>query len=205
MPKRGVVRNLTRPNELRTSLAASGVVGTWEWDLLNHCVYYDEEAAALHTGDPSLAGQPIRVPISIANVHPEDREWMVRDMAKAVQTGGLFLVEYRIMNPDRSVRWLLCRGRIYRGEDGRAVRCRGIMIDITESRDAGDTGEGYVAQPSSHEESLIVQAADRCLETRAVLEQLGSQHLLQKADELLLAVGRELAREVHEQQMSHLH
>lgn len=74
MPKRGVVRNLTRPNELRTSLAASGVIGTWEWDLLNRCVYYDEEAAVLHTGDRNLAGRPVRGLASIANVHPEDRE-----------------------------------------------------------------------------------------------------------------------------------
>ncbi|MCJ2018973.1 PAS domain-containing protein [Methylobacterium sp. E-065] len=205
MPKRGVVRNLARPKELRTSLAASGVVGTWEWDLLNRCVYYDEEAAALHTSDPDLAGQPVKAPVSIANVHPEDRKWMARDMAKAVQSGSLFLVEYRIVNPDQSIRWILCRGRIYRAEGGQAVRCRGIMIDITESRETGETGEGYVAQPLPHDESLIVQAADRCLEARAALEQYGSSHLLRKADELLLAVGQELAREMNEEQVSHLH
>lgn len=205
MPKRGVVRNLTRPSELRTSLAASGVIGTWEWDLLNRCVYYDEEAALLHTGDRNLAGRPVRGLTSIANVHPEDREWMMRDLVKAAQSGGLFLVEYRIVNFDQSIRWVLCRGRIYRSEDGQAVRCRGIMIDITESRETGETAEGYVAQPSSHADSPLVQAADRCLEARAAIEQHGSPQLLRKADELLLAVGRELAREMNEEQVSHLH
>lgn len=129
----------------------------------------------------------------------------MRDLIKAVESGGLFLVEYRVVNPDRSLRWLLCRGRIYRGEDGRAVRGRGIIIDITESRDAGDTAEGYVVQPSLHEESPIVQAADRCLEARAALEQHGAVHLLRKVDELLLAIGFELARAEGEEQAARLH
>lgn len=130
---------------------------------------------------------------------------MMRDLVKAAQSAGLFLVEYRILNPDQSIRWVLCRGRIFRCDGGQAVRCRGIMIDITESREIGDEGEGYVARPSPHEESPIVQAADRCMEARAALEQHGSPQLLRKADELLLAVGYELAREVHEERTSHLH
>jgi len=205
MVKRAAVRNLTRPNELRTSLAASGVVGTWEWDLVNRRIYYDADAADLLIGDRNFAGRPMDGMAGLTNVHPEDREWMMRDLIKAVESGGLFLVEYRVVNPDRSVRWLLCRGRIYRDEDGRAVRGRGIIIDITESRDAGDTAEGYVAQPSLHEESPIVQAADRCLEARAALEQHGAVHLLRKVDELLLAVGFELARSEGEEQAARLH
>lgn len=205
MRKRGTIRNLTRPNELRTSLAASGVVGTWEWDLLNRCIYYDADAAHLLIGDRSLAGRPLDGLAGLTNVHPEDREWMMRDLIKAVESGSLFLVEYRVVNPDRSVRWLLCRGRIFRDERGRATCGRGIIIDITESRNAGDAIAGYIAQPSPHEERPIVQAADRCLEAKAALIQHGSSHLLQKVDELLLAVGRELAREAHEQQASHLH
>ncbi|MCJ2068251.1 PAS domain-containing protein [Methylobacterium sp. J-030] len=205
MAKRSAVRNLTRANELRTSLAASGVVGTWEWDLVNRCIYYDADAADLLVGDRSLAGQPIDGITGLTNVHPDDREWMMRDLVKAVECGGLFLVEYRVVNPDRSVRWLLCRGRIYRGEGGQAVRGRGIIIDITESREASDPGEGYVAQPSLHEENAIVQATDRCLEARAALEQHGAVHLVRKMDELLLAVGFELARSEDREQASRLH
>ena len=205
MAKRSAVRNLTRPNELRTSLAASGVVGTWEWDLVNRCIYYDADAADLLIGDRSLAGRPIDGMTGLTNVHPDDREWMMRDLIKAVECGSLFLVEYRVVKPDRSVRWLLCRGRIYRAEDGRAVRGRGIIIDITESREAGDAAEGYVAQPSAHEETAIIQAADRCLEARAALEQHGAVHLLRKMDELLLAVGLELARSEVEEPALRLH
>ena len=205
MRKRAAVRDLTRPNELRTSLAASGVVGSWEWDLVNRCIYYDADAADLLIGDRSLAGRPLDGMAGLTNVHPDDREWMMRDLIKAVESGSLFLVEYRVVNSDRSVRWLLCRGRIYRDEGGRATRGRGIIIDITESRDIGDAAAGYVAQPSVHDESPIVAAADHCLEARAALTEHGSSHLLRKADELLLAVGQELAREMNEEPVSHLH
>lgn len=74
MAKRAAVRNLTRPNELRTSLAASGVVGTWEWDLVNRCIYYDADAADLLIGDRNLAGRPMDGMAGLTNVHPEDRE-----------------------------------------------------------------------------------------------------------------------------------
>ena len=205
MRKRAAARNLTRPNELRTSLAASGVVGTWEWDLVNRCIYYDADAAHLLVGDRSLAGQPIDGLTGLTNVHPEDREWMMRDLIKAVGSGSLFLVEYRVVNPDRSVRWLLCRGRIYRDESGQATRGRGIIIDITESRDVWDRAEGYVAQPTAHEESPLVQAADRCLEAKAALIQHGAPHLLQKIDDSLLFVGQELIRETNEHKASPLH
>ncbi|MCJ2094396.1 hypothetical protein MKK67_18130 [Methylobacterium sp. J-072] len=79
------------------------------------------------------------------------------------------------------------------------------MIDITESREAGDAGEGYVARPAVHEVNAIIQAADRCLEAREAILQHGSPLLRQKMDELLLAIGQELALLQDDERPSNLH
>ena len=43
-------------DRLRAALDASGVVGTWDWDVLRGGVVYDAGAAHLLTGDADLTG-----------------------------------------------------------------------------------------------------------------------------------------------------
>ncbi len=69
-------------------------------------------------------------------IHPEDRESVLRTMAE-VGTAG-HAIEYRIVRPDGSVRWIWDRGFPIHDELGRTSRYAGIAEDITERKRVED-------------------------------------------------------------------
>ncbi|MGM9458147.1 PAS domain-containing protein, partial [Lacticaseibacillus rhamnosus] len=91
---------------------ASGVVGTWDWDIVRRTARYDRGAAHLLALDPDLAGQPLHGEAGMAGIHPDDREWLIEALKRALANGRLFLAEYRVVTVDRGIRWILSRGRV---------------------------------------------------------------------------------------------
>jgi PAS domain S-box-containing protein len=67
-------------------------------------------------------------------VHPEDRDEVLRTMAEAGAAGHA--IEYRIVRPDGTVRWIWDRGFPILDELGRTARYAGIAEDITERKQA---------------------------------------------------------------------
>lgn len=69
----------------------------------------------------------------LALVHPEDRERCARE-AERFHRADLthFSQTFRIIRPDGSVRTILDRGSIERGEDGQALVTRGFNVDVTD-------------------------------------------------------------------------
>jgi PAS domain S-box-containing protein len=65
-------------------------------------------------------------------VHPDDRE-RVEGVSKAIQAAEPVVIEYRIVHPDGSVRWLRDRIRPI-ATGGRITRLVGGVRDITENR-----------------------------------------------------------------------
>lgn len=176
---------------LRAALEASCVVGAWEWDHVGGVVVYDEGAARLLAGRPDLADTPIRSPIALAAVHPEDLTWLMDHMLRAVMSGGLVLAEYRVFKADGSVRWLLSRGRTHRGADEQPLRSHGILMDITEIRDGGDR---YVLGKPPVSGDPLGRVADLTIALKQALTDDMPAEVRAATDLLLLGVGRALAR-----------
>lgn len=70
----------------------------------------------------------------IALVHPEDQQLIREVLARAVNSADMSVVEYRIVRPDGSVRWVSSRGRMYAGGSEKAGRLMGTTVDITERK-----------------------------------------------------------------------
>ncbi len=68
-------------------------------------------------------------------VHPGDREAVERAIAETRAQGGGFAVEYRIVRPDGTVRWVLDRGQLVPGAGDR-LWLDGALFDVTERRAA---------------------------------------------------------------------
>ncbi|MGH1591735.1 PAS domain-containing protein [Methylobacterium phyllosphaerae] len=175
---------------LRAALDASCVVGAWEWDHVQGVVVYDEGAAKLLTGKADLAERPIRGPIALAAVHPEDLTWLMDHMLQAVRSGGLVLAEYRVFKADGTVRWLLSRGRTHWDHAGQPLRSHGILMDITEIRDGGDR---YVLGAASVSRDPLEQAADLAIALKQQLTDDMPAEIHAATDLLLLGLGRALA------------
>ena len=89
-----------------------------------------------------LFGVPSDVPITFETwagaLHPDDRERAVRQLNDASRQHREFESEYRAVLPDRTMRWMIDRGRAWYNEAGDAVGMAGVNIDITERKRALD-------------------------------------------------------------------
>jgi PAS domain S-box-containing protein len=120
-----------RESEERVTLAASaGKLGLWFWDVPRDQFWVGHGRRALFGWEES---EPVDFKRFIETVHPEDRERVLAGVSWALKGGGDYVVEYRIVLSDGSMRWLVTRARVEL-DDGRPTRVRGVSIDITERK-----------------------------------------------------------------------
>jgi PAS domain S-box-containing protein len=98
-------------------------------------------------------------------IHRDDRDYVERSVAEAVDARRPFNLEYRIVRRDGHVRWVLERGQAQDGGDGRRW-LHGAIFDITVRRAAEQAlREREVVQAQLAEvrasRARIVDAADR--------------------------------------------
>ncbi len=76
-------------------------------------------------------------------LHPEDREWVLADMARCQAEGTPFAAEYRMLTADNRVVWLRDEARLITDVDGRPLVLQGVILDITARRQAESERETY--------------------------------------------------------------
>lgn len=124
-------------SEERLTLALGGttLVGTWDWDVLNDVVTADERFARLYNLDPLRAALGIEIARFLDAIHPEDRESVAQSITEVLASGKEYRAEYRLVDPDGGVRWVVASGRPRMGENGKAVRFPGVVMDITDQKE----------------------------------------------------------------------
>ena len=130
---------LSRNREkLSLALQASGVVGIWDWDVVADRVYSDDKFASLYNVDPKAAATE-GVPISgfTASIHPDDAERVGEVMQSVMASGEKFSIEYRLVQSDGSVRWVVAEGQPLL-ENGVCIRFPGIAVDITAQKEVAE-------------------------------------------------------------------
>jgi PAS domain S-box-containing protein len=109
----------------------SARMGSWSWDLATGLIEWDEAMEArygLRTG--SFGGTFEEF---VSRVHPDDREWVIREIDSAREAGRNLAFEHRVVWPDGSEHWLEARGRpVY--DDGTLVGMVGVGIDADERK-----------------------------------------------------------------------
>jgi PAS domain S-box-containing protein len=140
-----------RESEERLSLAlsAGGVVGTWVWEIQADRVVADERFARLFSIDPEAAASGAPISDYVAAIHPEDRDRVGAEIEAAVATNGPYRSEYRVLQPDGTVRWVDARGRCEHDAAGRPLRFPGTVVDITDRRLAEEARD-LVTRELSH-------------------------------------------------------
>jgi PAS domain S-box-containing protein len=112
---------------LNLALDASGVVGTWDWDVVADRVYADPRFAALF-GE----GKPV---VEYVNaIHPDDVARVKAAIDRGLTLGEPFREEYRLVQKDGSVRWIDARGRCQFDDAGAPTRFPGVAVDITDRK-----------------------------------------------------------------------
>src|SRR5437773_3465854 len=123
-----------REFEDRVRLAAQAAhLGVWELDTSTNQIWMSDSARALFQFDSETR---VNHAVLQDRVHPEDR--LLRDSAvkAAIETQGEYEIEYRILLPDGTLRWIGARGRCVAGKNGKGPRLIGVSIDITPRKAA---------------------------------------------------------------------
>ena len=121
---------------LAVALSASGVVGTWDWDLATGLIYGDANYARIYSFDPVRAAAGAPLAEYLKTLHPDDVPRVQLAVERTLADGAAFSSEYRVIKPDDSIRWIFAHGRVVRDAQGVPVRFAGTSIDITERKSA---------------------------------------------------------------------
>jgi PAS domain S-box-containing protein len=123
-------------SEERYALAMRGAnEGLWDWDTTANEVYLSprlKSMIGLPTNDLLVPGDLWRT-----RVYPEDMDTF-QDALREHLRGDTdaFRVEYRILNFDDEIRWVLHRGMAHRDSNERVHRMAGSVGDITDRKQA---------------------------------------------------------------------
>ena len=72
----------------------------------------------------------------IQHVHPDDRPEIKRKFRAAIEQQKDWHFECRVIWPDGSLHWIAAHGSLYRTQQGKPTRMLGIVVNITERKQA---------------------------------------------------------------------
>jgi PAS domain S-box-containing protein len=129
--KRTLEALLESEERLRLS-AEAGQIGAWNNDLVARRVTWSPQLEKLF----GLAPGSFRGTNEHARelVHPEDREYVMEVINRAVERRTDFDVEFRFIRPDGETGWMFVRGRPRFDEAGIAVSMAGVAIDVSSRK-----------------------------------------------------------------------
>jgi two-component system, chemotaxis family, CheB/CheR fusion protein len=121
-----------RESEQRLRLALeAGKMGSWEWNVNTDQVFWSPTLEAIHGLEPGTF--PGTFEAFRNDIHPEDRDHVLGSIKRSLAEGDHH-IEYRLVLPDGSIRWVEARGRLVREDTGTPLKMVGVCIDITERK-----------------------------------------------------------------------
>ncbi|HET6388539.1 PAS domain-containing protein [Hyphomicrobium sp.] len=128
-------RQLDHANErLRMTLSLTGAAAAWEWQIDKNKILGDPRFAALYGLKPEDAANGVSPGLFFSIIHPEDQTRIRLAIGGILRGAEVFSKEYRILLPNRRMRWVHARGRCHYDENDRPVRFNGVLVDITERK-----------------------------------------------------------------------
>lgn len=126
--------------------------GSWELSLdhrgEDHC---SEEVFRILGLNPSRALVPLKEFIT-SLVHPDDRTLVDRMIERSVQQAIPWDIEYRIVRPDHTIRWVQSIGKPILSDRGSVVKLVGTLLDITDRKLAEEARERIAERLRRHRE-----------------------------------------------------
>ena len=152
-----------RSSEERLRLALEAAHMTiWDWNSQTYQITWSNNYELLFGFAPgSFAGTFEAV---LSCIHPEDRKLVASAVTRSLKQRVDYESEFRIVCPDRSIRWLAAKGQFFYHETGTTeVRMMGVIMDITERKQAAE--QIRVSQQETVELKRLNQLKDDFLST----------------------------------------
>jgi PAS domain S-box-containing protein len=131
-------------------------IGSWEWEVSTNTISWSNEHFRLFGLEPGAVTPSLDV--YLQHVHPDDRAKARATLDLSRRSGVPFAYHQQIVRADGVVRTLYSRGEAVYGADGRPVRLRGTVQDVTEQRAAAEA-----LRQSEHRFHLAALASSEAL------------------------------------------
>jgi len=112
----------------------SAAMGAWSIDLVARVREHDARTNEIF-GLPAEGGF-LGMDDWLNCLHPDDRIEVRNALEVSINRGTRYAVEYRVVWPDGTIRWVGSRGQVFMAADGAASKVVGTLQDITERREA---------------------------------------------------------------------
>jgi PAS domain S-box-containing protein len=134
-----------RESEERLRLALDAAhMGTFDWDIPNNRITWSRWHRKLWGFGPGEFGGTYES--FSERVHPEDLPGISAEVERCMAARAPFACEFRVIWPDGSVRWVSGRGEFTFDAGGRPLRMRGVVLEITERKQAEEKLREYAHQ-----------------------------------------------------------
>ncbi|MFC1734459.1 PAS domain S-box protein, partial [candidate division KSB1 bacterium] len=119
----------------RLKLATNAAnVGIWDWDVANNVLVWDNIMYNLYGVQKKDFSGAYEAWIN--GLHPDDSERSQEEVKLALEGKKDFNTEFRVMWPDKSIRYLEAIATVQKDDKGQAVRMIGVNRDITDRKNA---------------------------------------------------------------------
>ncbi len=149
---------------------------TWEWFPLANRTVWSEQLWPLLGLEPHSCEQSWKS--LIESMHPDDRARVDKVFQEAAAGRTEINAEWRVNEIDGKNRWLLCRGRLLRDEEGELSCFTGMIIDITDIK---------LAELESQRSELML---------RSILDQMPSGVTVRDAQDGTLLLHNRRSKEI---------
>lgn len=139
-------------NRVRLDMATqSAGVGLWVMNVDTEDVWVTPQTRALYhfTKEEALDYASFD-----RRIDPADRDRVRQAVQASIQSGEKFAIDFPILLPDGSVRWISASGRRIHGKNGKPARLMGASIDISERRQMEEQMRAQLEEINSLKQQL---------------------------------------------------
>lgn len=107
-------------------------VGHWEWDVESGQLYWSDQVYRIFGYEPGEVEPTYE--FFLERVHPKARPQVEAAVDETLRSGEDYMIEHSLVRPDGSVHDVEERGRVEFGDEGKPVRMRGTVLDVTHRK-----------------------------------------------------------------------
>jgi PAS domain S-box-containing protein len=129
-------------------------IGSWQWDPQTDAVTWSTEIARIAGVDPQLPVPTFKEHARFFTVESWDR--LVKHVENTLRTGVPYKLDLEAIRANGSRAWIVARGEPIRDVDGRIIRLRGTIQDITPRKELEQRLREYENAVEGAEEMIAV-------------------------------------------------
>lgn len=115
---------------------SGGAIGTWVLNIEQGLIIVDKNLALMFGLAPEGIEHGLPLSAFILSVHPQDRERVELEINNTLKAKGIYKSEFRTIDTEGEVKWVIARGSVAPDEVDRSMIFSGVVIDITNKKQA---------------------------------------------------------------------